>query len=87
VNNLHKNNGLLSVDLRLLACWDCRFESRLGHGCPSLMSVVCCQAEFYAQGRSLFQRRPIARGVSECDRGILKAHWNCQAMRKKAFFV
>jgi hypothetical protein len=25
-----------------LACWDCGFESRWGHGCLSLVSVVCC---------------------------------------------
>jgi hypothetical protein len=28
-----------------LACWDCGFESRRGHGCLSLVSVVCCQVE------------------------------------------
>jgi len=27
------------VGLRLLACWDCGFESRRGHGCP--MWVLC----------------------------------------------
>jgi hypothetical protein len=72
VNTLHRNNGLLSVDLQSLAYWDCSFEPRLGHGYLSLVTVVCCQAEFYAQGRSIVERRPIACGVSECDRGILK---------------
>jgi hypothetical protein len=30
------------VGLRLLVCWDCGFESRLRHGCLSVMNVVCC---------------------------------------------
>ena len=30
------------MGLRLLACWDCRFESRRKHGCLSVVSVVCC---------------------------------------------
>jgi hypothetical protein len=34
----------------------------------SLVSVVCCQAEVSASGRSLVQRSPTERGVSECDR-------------------
>jgi len=33
------------VGLRPLACWDCGFESHRGHGCLSLVSVVCCQVE------------------------------------------
>jgi hypothetical protein len=28
--------------LRPLACWDCGFESRRGHGCLSLVIVKCC---------------------------------------------
>jgi hypothetical protein len=32
---------------RLLACWDCGFESRRIHGHFSLVSVVCCQVERY----------------------------------------
>jgi hypothetical protein len=31
------------MGLRPLACWDCEFESRRGHECSSLVSVVCCQ--------------------------------------------
>jgi hypothetical protein len=34
----------------------------------SLVSVVCCQVEVPATGRSLFQRSTIECGVSECDR-------------------
>jgi hypothetical protein len=36
--------------LRLLACWDCGFECRRGHGCLSLVIVVCCQVEVSASG-------------------------------------
>ena len=36
----------------------------------SVVSVVCCQIEVYATGRSLVQRNPTAYGVSECDREI-----------------
>ena len=35
--------------------------------CPSLVSVVCCQVEVSATGRSLVQRSPTECGVSECD--------------------
>ena len=38
------------VGLRPLACWDCGFESHRGHGCLSVVSVVCCQVEFSASG-------------------------------------
>ena len=37
-----------SRGLRPLACWDCGFESRMGHGYLSLVSVVCCQVEVSA---------------------------------------
>jgi len=56
------------VGLRLLASWDCGFESCWGHGCLPFVSVVCCQVEVSASNRSLFQRRPTECGVSECDR-------------------
>jgi len=36
--------------LRPFVCWDCVFESRVEHGCPSLVSVVCCQVEVFATG-------------------------------------
>jgi hypothetical protein len=35
--------------------------------CLSLVSVVCCQVEVSATGRSLVQRTPTAYGVAECD--------------------
>jgi len=34
------------------ACWDCGLESRRGHGCLSLMSVVCYQVEVSATGQA-----------------------------------
>jgi uncharacterized protein involved in response to NO len=46
------------VGLRLFACWDCGFESRRCHGCLFLVSVLCCQVEVSAVGRSLVQRSP-----------------------------
>jgi hypothetical protein len=46
------------VSLRSLAGWDCGFESLRGHGCLSLVSVVCCQVEVFSTGRSLVQRSP-----------------------------
>jgi hypothetical protein len=50
---------------RQLAYWACGFESRLGHGCLSLVSVVCCQVEVSATGWSLFPRSPTECGVSK----------------------
>jgi hypothetical protein len=53
----------------LLACWDCGFEYRRGHGCLSLVRVVCCQVVIPTMGRSLVQRSPTEYEVSECDQG------------------
>ena len=41
------------MGLQPLAYWDWGFESRRGHGCLSLISVVCCQVEVSAMDRSL----------------------------------
>jgi hypothetical protein len=41
--------------------------------CLSLVSVVCCQVEVSATGRSLVRRNPTDCGVSLCD---LKNHEN-----------
>jgi len=38
------------VGLRLLACWDCGFESCRRHRRLSLVSVVCCEVEVSASG-------------------------------------
>jgi hypothetical protein len=53
-------------------------KSRRGHGCLSLVSIVCCQVEVSASGC----------GVSECDReaSIIRTPWpttGCCAMKKK----
>jgi hypothetical protein len=42
-------------------------NSARGHGCLSVVSVVCCQVEVSATGRSLVQRSPTDCGASECD--------------------
>jgi hypothetical protein len=34
--------------LRLLACRGCGFESHWGHGCFSVVGVVCCHVEVSA---------------------------------------
>jgi hypothetical protein len=73
------------MGLRPFACWDCGFESRRGHGCLSLVSVVCCQVDVSASGWSLVQRSPTECGVSECDCGasVMRRPWptrGCCAM-------
>jgi hypothetical protein len=42
-----------------------KIKSRLGHGCLSLVSVVCCQVEVSATSWSLVQRSPTECGVSK----------------------
>jgi hypothetical protein len=67
-----------------------------GHGCLSLVSVVCCQIEVSVTGWSLVQRSPTECGVSECV--IVKPQTmrrprpprGCRAIgkkKKKLFFV
>ena len=48
-----------------------------GRGCLSVVSVVCCQVEVSASGRSLVQRSLTECGVSEYDReaSILRRPW------------
>jgi len=48
--------GSFTLILRPLVCLDCGFESRRGHGCLSVVNVVCCQVEVSTTGRSLVQR-------------------------------
>ena len=47
------------------------------HGCLSIVSVVCCQVEVSASGRSLVQGSTTECGVSECDReaSIVRRPW------------
>jgi hypothetical protein len=61
-------HGLRRGDLRPLACWDYGMKFRRGHGCLSVVSVVCCQVEVSATGWSLVQRSPTVCVVSECNR-------------------
>jgi len=42
------------------------FESHGGHGCLSVVSVVCCQVEVSATGWPLAQRSPTDCGASLC---------------------
>jgi len=46
----HRTGAVKGVGLRPLDWWDCGFESRRGHGCLSLVSVVCCKVEVSATG-------------------------------------
>ena len=59
-------SDLRHVGLRLLTCRNCRFDSRQGHGCLFLVSVMCCQVKVSAKGRSPVQRNPAECDVSEC---------------------
>jgi hypothetical protein len=54
----------LRHSLRPFACWDCGFESHRGHGCFSVVTVVCCQVEVSATDWSLVQRSPTNCGAS-----------------------
>jgi len=40
------------------ACWDCGFASLQGHGCLTILSVVCYQVEVSTSGRYLVQGSP-----------------------------
>ena len=51
---------------RPLACWDSGFDSHLGHGYLSVVSVVCCQVEVSATSWSLVQRSPTDCAASLC---------------------
>jgi hypothetical protein len=65
----------VSLGVPPLACWDCGFESRLGHECVSLLSVACCQVDVTATSRSLLQRSPAECGVSVCDLETSTIRW------------
>jgi hypothetical protein len=57
---------LLVNVLKPLPYCDRRFESHRGHGCWSVVSVVCCQVEVSATDWSLVQRSPTECGASLC---------------------
>ena len=67
---LHVLVPVWGVGLRPLACRDCGFESRRGHGWMDgwmdVVSAVCCQVEFSATSWSLVQRSPTCCGASLC---------------------
>jgi hypothetical protein len=54
----------LRLGLRPLACWNCGLEFRRGHGCLSVVSVVCCQVEVSGTSWSPVQRSPTVYGLS-----------------------
>jgi hypothetical protein len=63
-------------------------ESRQGHGYLSVVSVVCCQVEVSATGRSLVQRSSSACGVCKYDSeaSIIRRPWStrrCCAMENQ----
>jgi len=62
---------------RAISCRDFGSKSRWRQGCLSLVSVVCCQVEVSATGRSLIQRNPYECGASECDReaSVMRKPW------------
>ena len=55
-------------------CWDCGFESHRGHGCLSVVSVVCCQVEVSASGWSLVQRMCVLSVIVSPDSEEAWAH-------------
>ena len=63
----YSGQAVRGVGLGPLAFWDCGFEFGRGHRCLSVVSVVFCQVEASATGRSLVQRLSTVCGVSECD--------------------
>ena len=65
-----------------------RVRIPLGHGCLTVVSVVCCQVEISVTSRSLVQMSPTECGVSECDReaSIMSRSWptgGCCAMENE----
>jgi hypothetical protein len=59
--------SVLGVGLRLLAWWNCGFESRQEQRCLSLVNVVFCRIDVSASGGSLVQRSSTDSGVCDCD--------------------
>jgi hypothetical protein len=82
------DRAVSGVGLQPFACWDSGFESRRGHGCLCLVSVVCCQVEVSATGWSLIQRSTTECGESNwtwsgsLDKGETLAHMGAVAPRK-----
>ena len=74
-----------------IAFWDCGFESHLGNGGVSLVSVVYCQVEVSASGWSLVQRSPTECCLSErdCEASLMRRPWPARGLLrfKKIFQV
>jgi hypothetical protein len=53
-----------------------------GHGCLSIVSVVCCQVAVSSSGRSLVRRSPTECSVSECNReaSIMRRPWSTRGL-------
>jgi len=51
------------ICLRPLACWDCGLEYQRGHGCLSVVNVVCCQVDVSATNWLLVQMSPTDCGA------------------------
>ena len=96
--NLSFNTRLLVADpssqavwaegLLPIACWDCGFEWRRKPGCLPLLSVMPCEVEVSATGRSLFQGSHTDCGLSLCDpqTPIMRQPWSalgCCAREEK----
>ena len=80
------------MGLRPLACWDCGFESRQGHGCLYVVSVVCCQVEVSATGliiRPEESYRLCCVVVCDLETSRVRRLWptgSCCARRKRNIF-
>jgi hypothetical protein len=61
-----RGRAFSGIGLRPLTGWDFGLESRRGHGCVSVVSVVCCPVEVSATGWSLVKRSPTDCGALLC---------------------
>jgi hypothetical protein len=77
------------VGLRLLACSDCGFESPRGHGCLSVVSVVCCQVEVSLTVEHSSRGVPPSVVVSECDHysSTMRGLWPTRGCRATKFYM
>ena len=71
------------MGLRPLACWDCGFESCRGHGCLSVVSVVCCflrRADYSSRGIVQIVVSEYDREASDDEEAL--TYWGCCVMGK-----
>ena len=68
------------VDVGLLSCGGCGFQSRRVHGCLSFASVVCRRIKVSATGRSLVQRSSVVYAVDVSCISLSKGHYILQAL-------